>query len=217
MTSPPPSASSASPWPSATERRQNREAKSEAVLRAAVRLFNERGFSGASLDDVAAQLNVTKPVIYRYFSNKDHILFECVRMGLTQILEASAGAAAQPGSAYDRLMALVRRYARIMTEDFGICVIRTGDHELAPDSRAKFRELKREIGLAIRALIVEGMEDGSIAPCDPRLTSFAIAGALNWIAKWYDPAGPASAEEIGDHFATLIARMLRPPAEPAGA
>lgn len=206
----PPSSSPSSPWPSPEERRQSREAKSEAVLRAAVRLFNERGFSGASLDDVAAQLNVTKPVIYRYFQNKDQILFECVRMGLTQILEASAGAAAQPGSAYDRLMALVRRYARIMTQDFGMCVIRTGDHELAPDSRARFLELKREIGLVIRALIAEGQQDRSIAPCDPRLASFAVAGALNWVAKWYDPAGPSSADQIADQVADLIARMLRP-------
>jgi len=131
-------------------------------------------------------------------------------MGLTQILDASAGAAAQPGSAHDRLLALMRRYARIMTEDFGMCVIRTGDHELAPESRRQFRELKREIGLAIRALIVEGIEDGSIAPCDPRLTSFAIAGALNWVAKWYDPAGSATGEEIADEITALVARMVRP-------
>lgn len=209
MDSQPPSPP-ASPWPSAKERQESRQAKSEAVLRTAVRLFNERGFAGTSLDDVAAQLNVTKPVIYRYFPNKDQILFECVRMGLTQILEASTGAAAQPGAAYDRLMALMRRYAEIMTEDFGMCVIRTGDHELQPASRRKFRAHKRKIGLAIRALIVEGIEDGSIAPCDPRLMSFAVAGALNWIAKWYDPDGPASGEAIADQMAQIIARMLRP-------
>ncbi|HMJ15652.1 MAG TPA: TetR/AcrR family transcriptional regulator [Polyangiaceae bacterium] len=197
-----------SPWRTPEQRAEEREAKREAVLRTAARLFNERGFSAASLDEVAARLKVTKPIIYRHFANKDQILFECVRMALGQILEAAAAAKTGPGKARDRLMALMTRYAVIMTEDFGMCVVRTGDHELSEASRKEFRKLKRKIDRLIRSLIQEGVADGSIARCDVKMTSFAIAGALNWIAKWYSPDGAESAEEVAGAMVALLQGLL---------
>jgi len=197
-----------SPWRTPEQRAEERVAKRDAVLRTAARLFNERGFSAASLDEVAARLKVTKPIIYRHFANKDQILFECVRMALGQILKAAADAKTGPGKARDRLMALMKRYAVIMTEDFGMCVVRTGDHELSEASRKEFRKLKRKIDRLIRSLIQEGVEDGSIARCDIKMTAFAIAGALNWIAKWYSPDGAQTAEEVADAIVALLQGLL---------
>jgi AcrR family transcriptional regulator len=197
-----------SPWPTREQRAEVREAKREAVLRTAARLFNGRGFSAASLDEVAAHLNVTKPIIYRHFANKDQILFECVRMALGKILEAAAEAKKSPGKARDRLLALMKVYSVIMTEDFGMCVVRTGDHELSESSRKEFRKLKRKIDRVIRSLIQEGVEDGSIAPCDTKLTGFAITGALNWIAKWYTPSGAQTAESVAVSMTSLLQGLL---------
>jgi len=197
-----------SPWPSPEQRAQTREAKRDAVLRTAARLFKERGFPAVSLDDVAARLNVTKPVIYRHFANKDQILFECVSVALEQILEAAAEAKEGPGKARARLLVMMKRYAVIMTEDSGMCVVRTGDHELSETSRKEFRKLKRKIDQLIRALIEEGIEDGSIAPCDVKMTGMAITGALNWVAKWYRPNGGQSAEEVADAMASVLEKLL---------
>ena len=47
------------------------------------------------------------------------------------------------------------------------------------------------------------MAAGAFAPDDPKLTSFAILGAVNWIPRWFDPKGPASSQEIADRFADL--------------
>ena len=57
-----------SPFRSATERQAEREQKREAVLRAAVRMFNAQGFHATSLDDVAASLGVSKPTISRFMT-----------------------------------------------------------------------------------------------------------------------------------------------------
>ena len=197
-----------SPWRTPKQRAEEREAKREAVLRTAARLFNERGFSAASLDEVAARLNVSKPIIYRHFANKDQILFECVRMALGQILKAAADAKTGPGKARARLLALMKRYAVIMTEDFGVCVVRTGDHELSEPSRKEFRKLKRKIDQVIRSLIEEGVEDGSIARCDVKMTAFAIAGALNWIARWYSPDGDRTADDVAGAMVGLLRGLL---------
>jgi AcrR family transcriptional regulator len=70
-----------SPFQSPQQRSKARAAKREAVLRAAVQMFNERGFHQTSLDDVAASLGISKPTIYHYLGNKDQVLLECVTIG----------------------------------------------------------------------------------------------------------------------------------------
>ena len=57
-------------------------------------------------------------------------------------------------------------------------------------------------------IIQEGIEDGSIAPCDPKLATFAIAGAVNWISMWYEPEGPLSPEEIASEFARTLTQGI---------
>ena len=67
----------------------------------------------------------------------------------------------------------------------------------------------------LRALIADGIADGSIAPVDVKMSAFAIAGALNWPARWHDPNGPSSAEEIAAALVdTLIAGLAPRPCAP---
>ncbi|OJU37856.1 MAG: TetR family transcriptional regulator [Rhizobiales bacterium 68-8] len=197
-------------WPSVEDRERERREKREAVLHAAVRSFNEKGFHATSLDDVANALNVTKPTIYHYFANKDEILFECVRRGLDSIRHAAEAVESEGGGGLERLRRLMRDYAIIMTRDFGMCVTRTADHELSGDSRAKFRALKREIDQTVRRVVEQGMADGSIAGGDPRLVTFTLTGALNWIAHWYDPRGALGAEDVADAAVATLVGGLAP-------
>ncbi|WP_121066105.1 TetR/AcrR family transcriptional regulator [Chachezhania antarctica] len=199
---------STSPWGSRADRAAERDAKRKAVLTTAVRFFNSKGFAATSLDDVAKALQVTKPTIYHYFSSKDEILFECVRLGLEAIRDAAEQVRARGGSGRERLEALMLEYALVMTRDFGICVTRTSDDQLGDDSRVRFRALKREIDLILRDVITDGMEDGTLAQGDPRVVCFTISGALNWIARWYRPNGPMTAQDVArSTVATLMAGL----------
>ena len=198
-----------SPFRSSQERQKERSLKRHAVLQAAVRMFNERGFHATSLDEVAASLGVTKPVIYHYLGNKDQVLFECVRLGLTQIREAAVAARGQEGTGLDRLKAFLRRYAEINMDDFGRCVIRTGDETLSPESRREFRALKGEIDREMREVIAEGVADGSIHAPDVRLTAFTLAGSLNWPARWFNPEGRDDRREVAAAMVEILCEGLR--------
>ena len=105
----------ASPWASAPDREQQREAKRQAVLQAAAELFNERGFHATSLDDIAARLNVSKPTLYYYVKNKDEILLQCVSQGLEMTLEGIEASRQAGGNAVDQLRACMQVYAGIVT------------------------------------------------------------------------------------------------------
>lgn len=200
----------ASPFRSKAERERDRAEKREAVLLAAVRMFNARGYHAASLDDVAASLGISKPTIYHYLGNKEQVLVECVNRGLSMLREAAEAAAGAPGSGHDRLRAFLLRYACINMDDFGRCVIRTNEEVLSMDSATRFRARKREIDAAVRAMIAEGIADGSIAPVDVRFASFALAGALNWPARWHDPAGPLRPQEVAEKLVDIALGGLTP-------
>ena len=81
------------------------------------------------------------------------------------------------------------------------------------------KALKSEIDHGIRRLIREGVQDGSIHPCDPKMTAFALAGALNWIAHWYREDQSMTGAQIAEAFVAIFEAGLRPrgaaPAEPA--
>ncbi|MBI3530874.1 MAG: TetR family transcriptional regulator [Curvibacter sp. PD_MW3] len=201
----------ASPWTPSSMREQQREAKRNAVLSTAAQLFNEKGFHATSLDDIAARLHVSKPTLYYYVKNKDEILIACVRRGLEMMHEGIEETRKAGGSAIEQLMACMRTYTRIVTMDFGMCVIRIADDELPPKSRKELRRLKSGIDMEFRRLVVAGVEEGSITPCDPKMTAFLIAGALGWIGRWYQPGGEYEPEQIADQFiATLCSGVLRP-------
>ncbi|CAN7197239.1 TetR family transcriptional regulator [Acidovorax sp. 94] len=204
----------ASPWAPVSHRERQREAKRNAVLQAAAQLFNERGFHATSLDDIAARLNVTKPTLYYYVKNKDEILLQCVGKGLAMMLEGIDASRAAGGKAIDQLMTCMQVYARIVTMDFGMCLIRVGDEQVPPESRKELRRLKSAIDQEFRRLVAEGVAEGSIQPCDPKITAFVIAGALSWIGRWYQPGGEYTAEQVAQQcIATLCDGVLRRPAD----
>lgn len=197
-----------SPWKTSADRDLERTEKRDAVLRTAARAFCERGVRATSLVTIAERLNVTKPTLYRYFRNKDDILAECVLIGLRLIDDAIADATAQRLSALDRLRAALRRYGEIMTMDFGICVTRIAETELSLAGRRAFRTEKRKIDTRLRSLIEDCMADGSIRAGDVRLMTSTVAGALNWIARWYDPAGPLTPRQIAAQVVDILIEGL---------
>lgn len=200
-----------SPFKSEADRETERTEKRLALLRAAVRLFNERGFHSTSLEDVAASLGVTKPVIYHYLGNKDRVAFECVRIGVEQLHAAAAEVQRAPGTGLERLRAFLLRYAAIMMDDFGRAVVRIGDDTLSPPTRAQFRALKSEVDAAMRAMIDAAVADGSARCADTRLTAFAIAGALNWPSHWHRPDGALSSDAVAAGLVDFLCAGLANP------
>jgi AcrR family transcriptional regulator len=190
-------------WKPLKERRRERADKKNAVLRTAARLFLAHGYHRTNLNDVAEQLNITKPALYNYFGSKDEILFECFRLGHEMILRQMTEIEVSPISGLAKVSRFIRAYARLMTTEYGACMVRLDERELPRPALQNVRSYKRDIDRRLRKFVSAGIEDGSIVPCDIKLTTFAIAGSLNWIGHWYKSDG-ASADQIGEEFATRL-------------
>ena len=194
----------ASPWAQAPSRAEQRQAKRDAVLHVAAQMFNERGFHATSLDDIAARLNVTKPTLYYYVKNKEEILIACMETALALMLEKMEESKRSGHGTLKQLRDCMHLYGQMATQPFGACLIRVGDEVLPPDSRKELRRMKSAINLQFRHLVQVGVEEGVLAPCDPTVTAFVIQGALSWLARWYQPTGAYSADQIIEQCMQLL-------------
>ncbi len=205
-----PAAAATSPWPARRVRTRDRHSKRVAVIRAAARAFSVHGYHNTSIDMIAAQLNVTKPTVYYYVANKEQLLFECFLAGLERIRNAMSRAGRSPTQAGERLHLVISNYAQAIASEYGWCMVRAEDQDLSPAMGAQIKALKSEIDQGIRELLRDGMRDGSIRRCDPKMTAFAIAGALNWIAHWYRQDQSMSPRQIADAFTRIFYQGLLP-------
>jgi len=195
-------------WKAFASRRRDPETKREAVLKTAAQLFLEKGYARTSMNDVADRLSITKPALYHYFRNKEDILVECYRLGTALIEEILNEISDHCGTGLEKVEAFIYSYANVMTVNFGRCVMRLDDADLSTDAFDEVRKYKRKIDRRLRSFIQEGIDDGTINPCDPKIAAFSIAGALNWICHWYEPAGALSAEEIATQFTRTLTQGL---------
>ena len=189
-------------------RRRDPATKREAILATAAQLFLEKSYGRTSLNDVAQRLSITKPAIYHYFRSKEQILVECYSLGTAMIGETLDQIASHCGTGIEKVAAFISSYANVMTVNFGRCVMRLDEGDLSGEARAEIRLRKKQIDRRLRSFVQEGIDDGSITPCDPKLAAFSIAGALNWICMWYEPGGPLSPEEIATQFARTLTQGL---------
>jgi len=198
-------------WKGATpSRNEQHRLKREAVIKAAVRAFNKRGFEGTSLDDIAKDLAVTKTALYYYIKSKNDILLECLQSS-ADIGDAALAAGRKQGhNGREKVALTLRDYISNMGDDLGGLVLILGMRSLPPKEQKVVIAARDKFDHALRAMIAEGIADGSIAPCDPKLAVFAIMGAINWLPHWFSPKGERSAAEIADQFVKLFDDGLRP-------
>jgi AcrR family transcriptional regulator len=197
------------PWKAFQARQRNQDIKRDAVLQTAAHMFLEQGYRRTSMSELAKRLQITKPALYYYFQNKEEILVECYHAGISLIEELLDKALVSRGTGLEKVSAYIEAYAKsVVLHEFGRCVSMLDENELSPETRKEVRALKRRIDASIRGYIEEGIADKSITPCDAKLASFAMSGAINWIGTWYKPSGPLSGMEIAGHFTQLLTEGL---------
>jgi TetR/AcrR family transcriptional regulator len=84
----------------------------------------------------------------------------------------------------------------------------TEENALLPDDYAELLQQRDRFEIALRDLVRAGIADGSIVPCDPKLTVFTILGAVHWVSKWFNQSGAWSADAVSTALTDLLDRMV---------
>lgn len=196
--------------PTPDRREQKLARKREAILRSAARAFTRRGYHGTTMDDIASQLLMTKGSLYYYFKDKEDILYSCHDYSLNLALENLRDVQSMDAGAVERLKALIKAHVNIMLDALQGSAMALDFGALSDEPLAQIVVKRDAFEHGFRDLIQEGMREGEFgAGVDPKLASFMILGAINWIAKWYREGGSYDAASIGDEYAALFVEGLR--------
>ena len=189
------------------EQRKTRQRRVE-ILKSAAAAFRRRGYHGARMGEIAQALRMTKGSLYYYFKNKEEILFFCHDYSLDILLDMLERVEAAGGTPPQKLRSLIESFVHHILDDLRGTAMTLDFQALSAPLLRRVIAKRDRFDRGIRGLLQEGMDAGAIAPGDPKLLTFAILGAVNWIPRWFDPAGPATSEEIGRVFAEYLVRGL---------
>jgi AcrR family transcriptional regulator len=202
--------------PGTERRREKARRRREEILRHAAAVFKEKGYRGATLDDISERLLLTKGSLYYYFRNKEEILYHCHDVSLDHVLRCLRTLDRSGVPPSERLRALLREHIRVMIDDLRAASMAIEFTSLSPPLLRKIVAKRDRYEAGLRGLLEDGMARGEFAPGDARLLAFAILGSINWIARWFSSRGPATADEIADAFSGLFLEGLRCRAGAAG-
>lgn len=181
----------------------------ESLLAVAVKLFNERGYDGTSMEDLSRKLGITKSAIYHHVPSKQELLRLSVNRALDGLFAIAAELETVDGRAVDRLEHLVRGSVTVLVEQlpFVTLLLRVrGNTKVERDALAR----RREFDHIVSSLVMEAVEEGDLrSDIDPATAARLLFGMVNSLIEWYRPRGGISADSLADSVAAMAFDGLR--------
>ncbi|MGW4487487.1 TetR/AcrR family transcriptional regulator [Amycolatopsis sp. NPDC004368] len=181
----------------------------ESLLQVAVKLFNERGYDGTSMEDLSRKLGITKSAIYHHVRSKEELLRLSVDRALDGLSEVAASTEQLDGRAIDRLEHLVRGSVLVLAErlPFVTLLLRVrGNTKVERSALARRREYDR----LVTDLVKQAEAEGDVRPdIDPAVAARLLFGTVNSLIEWYRPRRGSSGEELADAVCKMAFDGLR--------
>src|SRR5215469_7564068 len=172
-------------------------------------LAYERGFTGTTLDDIAAELGVTKPFIYTHFRSKTDLLAALCKPTIELSLEAVARAAKATGSPTERLRRAMADFTQVvLSRQANIAIYFREEKNLEPEALAEINALRKKFDRVLSNLLTEGVAAREFEVKDVNLAALAIGGMISWAYTWHRPEGRLPLSEMCERMADLALQMV---------
>lgn len=185
----------------------------EAVLRAAIDLFNRQGYDATSMGDLARELGLTKSAIYHHVPSKEHLLERALDEALGELTAALDAVGADGGlSPAERLRAAVRASVVVLAEHLPAVTLLLrvrGNTPIEQSALARRRDVDHRLAVMVR----EAAEAGAIRDdVDPLLASRLVFGMVNSLTEWL--RGDRDVDALADAVTALAFEGLVPRHDP---
>jgi AcrR family transcriptional regulator len=171
----------------------------ESFLKAATELINEQGYRGASVERIAARLNVTKGSFYHHIDAKVDLVVECFRRNTGILLAAQRNAIRSETRGLDQAGAAAAALVRRQQTSAGSLLRNSALMSVDPDKR---RDMWRQMDLVVDRfadMVADGIVDGSVRPCDARIAGQMLMAQVNSaseLANWVPGLTPENSVEL---------------------
>jgi len=175
----------------------------DSLLSVAVRVFNERGYDGTSMEHLSKAAGISKSSIYHHVRGKEELLRRAISRALDGLFGILDEPGAREGRAVERLEYVTRRTAEVLMAElpYVTLLLRVrGNTDTERWAMARRREFDQQVAELLR----QAAADGDLrADVDARLATRLLFGMINSIVEWYSPAragrnGSASSEQVAE-------------------
>jgi len=179
------------------------------MLIAAAQAFADKGYHATTTRDIAARAGMSPAAVYIHYRSKEDLLFQISKIGHERSLKLLT--AVQDPDPADRMAATVAAFASWHAEFRTTArVVQYELGALSPEHHAVVAELRRKIETHVRVIVEDGVKSGAFQVPDQNGAALAVLSLCIDVARWYRPDGKRTPREIGELYADLVLRMLRP-------
>jgi AcrR family transcriptional regulator len=184
--------------------------RKDQVLRAAERLFSQRGFHAASVRDIAEALKIKGGSLYAHIESKDDLLWEIVSAAADRFFAAIGPIVDADLVPVERLKRAILAHIRVITGNLEAAAVYSNEwRNLIAERRTQFGARRDEYEEVFRKLVGDCIREGTFAAVDEKFAALLILSSMNWIYQWYRADGPMTPEEIARKLTEMIFNGLR--------
>ncbi len=156
---------------------QNRM-KREAFYRVGSIFFNQKGYKGTSLDEIASSLEVTKGAFYYHIKNKEELLYQCFNrtLDVERLLLAEADSA--QGTGVEKLELALRYLFNVQFSEDGPLIRYRALPSLDQEHRKRILKATSANSEQLGAYIRQGLEDKTLRDTDSSVAQYMLSGAV---------------------------------------
>ena len=181
------------------------------IYDAAVGLFAEKGFHGASVRDLAHAVDVEPASLYYHFPSKQDLLLAVFDRFLDSIIDMMRAASIGPGTHQERLAEIVRRHVLFHVARSREAFISHSElRSLDPENRKRIIAKRDLYERMLRALLEAGVREHEFAIADVPVTSTAILMMCSGVSDWFTPGGRLTPDAVADCYVDLVSRLVTP-------
>ncbi len=183
------------------------------ILLAAANVFHQKGYHGAKMADIAAEVKLTAGSLYHHFPNgKQQLLREVLVDGLERIIADLRTIADDPSLAPpEKLRRAIHAHVVELTENVSVAAALVFEtRTLLGDATARdeYLALRDTFEGLYRQVVIEGIQQGIFRQVDVPIFTKTLLGAHNWVGVWYRQEGRLSGQEIAEEMATIFLQAL---------
>jgi AcrR family transcriptional regulator len=185
----------------------------DSILAGAARVFHDVGFAQATLENVAAEVGITRASLYYYVADKRELLIAILDgpiHGMTADLREIQALDLSPRQ---KLHEAVLTHMKALEDNYPDLFVFLAEnlHQMTVGTERDVRLNAREYGQVMSEIIQEGIESGDLrGDLDPTIAMLGLIGMCNWTHRWFSAGGRFTLSEIGEQFAELLLDGMAP-------
>lgn len=176
------------------------------IINTAADIFAERGYHGASTQDIADRVGIRQASLYYYIPSKDVALEQICMIGIGDMVEGAETIAEMKVPQVEMIRLIISRHLSAVYERRSFMRVFLRERQNLPDaSRRQVSRLARQYEEVVQRIIETGVKSGEFrSDIDPRLTTLTILGVCNSASGWRDKELTADMEGVTQGITSLV-------------